>query len=353
MKSKKDLLTDAGLAIALLSSAFVLCLRIQSAFDSSTLIPLLFNLAVFLISRFTTGYGTGIIASLLSVLAVNYAFTFPHFRFNFTIFENFMSAVILLIVTIMTSMLTTRIKVQEQRRRQMEAEQLRADLLRAISHDLRTPLTSIFGSCEALQDHPHLPDSQRQELILGIKADAKWLIDIVENLLSVTRIEGDRLHLVLRSTPVEELTDVVIQKFRATHSETEIEVILPDTFVSVSIDPLLIEQVLLNLLENATQHAHGMTRLIYQVFVNEDGVQFRISDDGCGVSEAELKKLFQGMPKNTNRPADGRKRNMGIGLYVCSAIIKAHGGKIEAEPVLPHGLCVAFTLPLEVEADDG
>ena len=352
MKNRTGILSDGFITVILLTGAFVLCLNIQSAFESSALIPLIFNLSVFLISRFTDGYSMGIIASLVSVLAVNYAFTFPHFRFNFTIFENFLSAVILLIVTIMTSMMTTRIKVQEQRRREMEMEQLRADLLRAISHDLRTPLTSIYGTCEAVLANGELPERQRRELVEGIRSDAKWLIDMVENLLSVTRIEGGALNLSVKSTPVEELTDVVVRKFKDSHPDTQLEVVLPEEFVSVSIDPLLIGQVLLNLLDNATQHARGMTLLRYEVRSEEGHICFRVTDDGCGMEEAELKKLFSGMPKRDDRPADGKKRNMGIGLYVCAAIIKAHGGSIRAENRVPHGLSVSFRLPAEVASDE-
>ena len=247
----------------------------------------------------------------------------------------------------MTSMMTTRIKVQEQRRREMEMEQLRANLLRAISHDLRTPLTSIYGACEAVLGNQGLPETRRKVLIEGIRSDAKWLIDMVENLLSVTRIEGGGLNLVRKSTPVEELTDVVIRKFRDSHPDTKVEVVLPDEFVSIAIDPLLIGQVLLNLLDNATQHAKGMTVLRYEVQSEEGQVWFRIADDGCGMQEAELKKLFSGMPGRDDRPADGGKRNMGIGLYVCAAIIKAHGGRIWAENQKLHGLSVTFTLPTE------
>ena len=111
---------------------------------------MVFVLAVFLISMYTDGYVWGVAASLLGVLAVNFAFRSPYFAFNFTLPENLFSGVVMLIVSIMTSTLTTRIKKQEQLRMESETEKMRATLLRAVSHDLRTPLTSIYGACSTV-----------------------------------------------------------------------------------------------------------------------------------------------------------------------------------------------------------
>ena len=134
------------LLIAIMCAAFGISLLIHKLFDTVALIPAIFVLAVFIISLITEGYGYGIAASFISVLAVNYAFTFPYFRFNFTISENMVSAVIMIIVTLITGALTTKLKRQEAIKAESEKERMRANLLRAVSHDLRTPLTTIYGS---------------------------------------------------------------------------------------------------------------------------------------------------------------------------------------------------------------
>ena len=117
---------------------------------------MVFLLAVFFVSMYTDGYWWGVAASIISVLAVNFAFRTPYFAFNFTIPENIFSGVVMLVVSFMTSTLTTRIKKQEQLRMESETEKMRANLLRAVSHDLRTPLTSIYGACSTAVSYTHL-----------------------------------------------------------------------------------------------------------------------------------------------------------------------------------------------------
>ena len=127
------------------------------------------------------------------MLAVNFAFRTPYFAFNFTIPENIFSGVVMLVVSFMTSTLTTRIKKQEQLRMESETEKMRANLLRAVSHDLRTPLTSIYGACSTVIDnYDSLGREQKIKLLAEACADAQWLNRMVENLLSVTRIDGRR-----------------------------------------------------------------------------------------------------------------------------------------------------------------
>ena len=341
------MIRDSIFAGAVLAMTFSACLVLQNQVELTAVIPLVFNLAVFLISRFTGGYLVGIAASFVSVLAVNYAFTFPYFDFNFTIFENFISVVVMLIVTIMTSMMTTQIKMQERKRGEMEIERMRANLLRAISHDLRTPLTSIYGSSETLLAYEDEGLKKHRHLLSGIREDAGWLIDVVENLLSVTKIEDGRINLKLKDTPVEELSDVAIRKLKRKYPDVNLKASLPEEFILVPMDPLLIEQVLLNLMENAVHHAKGMTELKYIVMKREGYVRFEVVDDGCGVTEQARKELFSGKPVHDDRPVDGRRKSMGIGLYVCAAIVKAHNGSIGAYPVSPHGLCVSVDLPYE------
>ena len=158
--------------IVVLSIFFSISLGLEKMFDTDTLIPAIFALAVFLISLFTDGISYGILASLLSVLAVNYAFTFPFFKFNFTIPENMVSAVIMLVITVLSSTLATQAKQQEKIKAETAKEKMRANLLRAISHDLRTPLTTIYGSSSAIVDeYDGLSKEQIVQLACGIRED--------------------------------------------------------------------------------------------------------------------------------------------------------------------------------------
>ena len=156
--------------IIILGISFFISLIIEEFLGASTLIPAIMALAIFLISRITDGFLYGIIASVLSVLLLNFAFMLPYFAFNFSISENIISAVIMLIITIMTSTLTTQLKWQEKVRMESEKEKMRGNLLRAVSHDLRTPLTAIYGSGSTIvENYKQLSEQQLLQLANGIK----------------------------------------------------------------------------------------------------------------------------------------------------------------------------------------
>ncbi len=345
---KKDILY----LTLILSASFLLSLQIQTLFHAQSLIPTIFVLAVFLISLVTQGYIWGIVSSLISMMAVNYAFTFPYFTFNFTMPENLFSAIVMLFVTSMTSTLTTKIKEQEKIKLESEKEKMRANLLRAISHDLRTPLTTIYGSCSAIiENYDLLSKEQQLKLLEEVREDSQWLIRMVENLLSVTRIDGEKVNVIKTPTVLEELIDTVLVKFQKRYPNQEVTVDIPDEFISIPMDAVLIEQVLMNLLENAVQHAKGMTQLTLKVFTSGTKAIFEVTDDGCGIPKEQMPHLFTGYLEKRNAPADGQKNSMGIGLSVCAAILKAHGGEIYAENQKSGG--VTFGFSLEKEEIDG
>lgn len=349
----KSFFRDTTITILILIAFFFISLAIHTVFNTQALIPPLFVLAVFLISLLTNGYSYGIGAAFISVLAVNYAFTFPYFSFNFTIQENIISAMILLLVTMPTSALTTKIKRQEQVRLQADREKMRADLLRAVSHDLRTPLTTIFGSASTItENYNAISDQQKLDILNGIQKDAKWLIRMVENLLSITRVDNSNVKLLKHPVVLEELIDSVLAKFKKSYPNQTVELNMPEEFIVISADALLIEQVLVNLLENAVQHAVGMTKLKLHIFVIDSKVIFEIIDNGCGMEKEKLKNIFSGYYVSDDSLSANQKRCMGIGLSVCAAIIKAHGGDIRAENIKKGGMLFRFTLELEETADE-
>ncbi len=340
----RDFLVTAGILVV----SFLFSLVTNRIFQTDASVPMVFVLGVFLISVITKGYLWGITASLLSMLAVNFAFTFPYFEFNFTMPENLFSAVVMLVVAIVTGALTTKLKYAEKLKADSEREKMRANLLRAVSHDLRTPLTTIYGSSSTLLDNfDRLSQEDRRNLLRGIRDDAQWLVGMVENLLSVTRLDEGELRLNKTDTVLEELIDAVLVKFHKRCPEQHVDVTIPEDFISIPMDAVLIEQVLTNLLENAVIHAQGMTRLELKVRLEGCQVAFIVRDDGCGIRPDRLGELFTGYLGSSDRQGDAARRNMGIGLSVCATIIKAHGGRICARNRTEGGAEFTFTMDME------
>ena len=350
---------DILFSVIIFFCVFAVNLLIQKIFITQTLVPMIFVFGVFLISLKTHGYLYGITSAIVSVFAVNFAFTYPYYAFDFFVEESIFSAVIMLIVAVSTSTLNIRIREQEmlrvreqeKLRSESEKERMRGNLLRAISHDLRTPLTSIYGSTSTLiSKYDALPKEQQLKLLGEIQEDSEWLIRMVENLLSVTRIDDAKVEVVKTPTVLDELIDSVLMKFSKKHPNQKVITRIPDDFVDIPMDSILIEQVLLNLLENAVFHAKGMTELILSVSLAGDKAVFEVSDNGCGIPEDALDKIFAGSYEKSAAPVDGTRSNMGIGLSVCAAIIKAHGGEITAENRIGGG--AVFRFSLERECDD-
>lgn len=347
MKAKQNI-KDAIFTISTLLLLLFLNLVMQDLFDTNSLIPMIFVLGVFLISLKTQGYFWGITASLLSVLLVNYAFTFPYYVLDLISPECLASAVVMLVVAILTGTLTTQIKQQEKMKSETEKEHLRANLLRAVSHDLRTPLTTIYGSSSAImENYDSLTKEQQLKLLGEMQQDSEWLIRMVENLLSITRIGSNKVQLAKRPTVLEELIDTVLVNFRKRCPKQSVDVEIPEDFISIPMDAMLIEQVLINLLENAVHHAIGMTKLSLSVTIENNKALFCVSDNGCGIPAERLDNLFTGYLDRASIPIDGNRNNMGIGLSVCAAIIKAHDGEIQAKKNESGGASFFFSLKLE------
>ncbi len=342
---------DTGITLLVMALAFLVCLLLHYVLYVETLSCAIFVFAVFLVSLFTERMVYGIAASFIGVLAINFAFAFPYFRLDFTIPENLLSAVIMIAVTIISSMLSAQIRRQANLKAESEKERMRANLLRAVGHDLRTPLTTIVGSSSAILDNPEgFSEAQKLKMLKGICEDAEWLSRMVENLLSVTRLDGGSVKLLKSSTVLDELVDSVLLKFHKRHSEQSVQVDIPEDIVVIPMDALLIEQVLINLLDNSVEHAKGMTRLLLRVFVIGNKAVFEVTDDGCGIPSDRMKDIFTGYYSTAEAPAD-TKINSGIGLSVCAAIIKAHGGDIRAENNKGRG--ATFRFSLETEDMDG
>ena len=335
---------DTLFSILIFCSAFAVNLLIQKLFTMQTLVPMIFVFGVFLISLKTHGYCYGITSAIVSVFAVNFAFTYPYYVFDFFVGESILSAVIMLAVAVFTSTLNSRIRDQEKLRTENEKERMRGNLLRAISHDLRTPLTSIIGAASSYTENSnHLTEEEKTELVTQINDDANWLLNMVENLLTVTRIQNDESHVSTSLEVVEEVVSEAVQRLRKRIPHAKINVTIPEAFLMVPMDPLLIEQVIMNLLENAVIHSESKQPVDLVVTDSSDSVTFHVIDYGKGLDEDKIPSLFEG--QSASGSSDSHK-GMGIGLSICKTIIQAHNGTICAFNH-ENGAEFSFTLPKE------
>lgn len=347
----KPAVRDPLLTVLMLTGAAALCFLLRRIDETGSYTTLIFVLAVTTISRFTEGYFWGIFSALFSVVCVNYVFTYPFWAFNFTITGYPLTFLSMLAVSLIISAMNTKIKKQDRLRTEAERETMRANLLRAMSHDIRTPLTSIVGNTSAiLENEDTLSKEQQHKLLRDVNEDAQWLIRMVENLLSITRISGEQANINKDYEAAEEIIAAAVRKFRKRFkSDIHISVSVPDEVLLVPMDATLIQQVLLNLMENAILHGEMVSALSLSAERNEDYACFAVSDNGVGIPKEKLPTLFDGRLLGEKSGGFDMKKNMGIGLSVCQTIVKAHGGVITAENLAEGGACFRFYLPMKEE----
>lgn len=226
-------------------------------------------------------------------------------------------------------------------------EQLRANLLRAISHDLRTPLTSISGNADnLLANYQKMDDDTRKRTFADIYDDSMWLINLVENLLAITRIEGGQVHLIRSVELMDEVVTEALRHINRKAKEHTILVSASEDLILARIDAKLIVQVIINLVDNAVKYTPPgsvievhteMAQKIRQVIVS-------VSDDGPGIPDDQKPHIFDMFYTGANKIADSR-RSLGLGLSLCKSIITAHGGTIRVTDHHPKGTAFIFTLP--------
>ena len=329
---------------AILFAAALFCFWLQQFGAADAQVSLVFVVAILCIARLTDGYFYGIAASIVVVFGVNYVFTYPYFELDFTLTGYPLTFVTLLAVSVSVSMLTSRVKEQEAIRLEAEREKMRGNLLRAVSHDIRTPLTSIVGAASGIiENHQVLTEEQTLELVEDIRQEAQWLIRIVENLLSVTRINGESARINKQEELAEEIVSSAVLKTEKRYPGVGITVELPDTML----------QVLVNLLENSIQHGKTTSQIMIRVKQETDRAVFEVEDNGQGIREDVLPKIFDGGRQTKEGEGSDSGRNMGIGLSVCMSIVKAHKGDMKAENIGGSGARMTFWLPMEKEQTDG
>lgn len=348
-KVRETILHDMLLFVLLFALAILVCHLLSKIYDDNNQFSApVFILVVSLIARYTQGYAYGIVGSALGVFCVNTLFTRPFGHFDMSLYGYPLTFAAMLLVSISISTLTTRIKKQEQLYAQAEVEKTRANLLRSVSHDLRTPLTSIIGSSSVLLEDGALSQAQRDELIREINKDARWLVRITENILSVTKFSGSQVHLNKDDEVMEEILSSAIVKFKRNHPDIRVTVQKPLEILLAPMDATLIEQVLLNLFDNALIHGKTTSEIQISMWKEAEILKLRIRDNGEGIAPEVFPHLFDGKASIFNPHSDDH-RNMGIGLSVCQSIIHAHGGKIQAENNKEGGASFLIQLPASEE----
>lgn len=319
--------------------------------ENSTNIPLIFLFAIMIVARQTVGYLHGLGCCLFAVIWFNYRFTYPYFNLNFTLTGYPITFIVMAAISVFTCTMTANlamkmdiIREREQELAEIEIEKMRANLLRAISHDLRTPLTGIIGNSSLyLERSNQLNEQEKTDLIENIYEDSNWLLNMVENLLTVTRIKGDNLSITTTEESVEEVIAASLQKLNKRYPNANIQVYFPDEFIIIPMDAILIQQVTINLVANAIEHSDSVAPVDLIVSTTPQAVTFTIRDYGIGLPAERLESLFDGSSYASHHSSD-TYRGMGIGLSICKTIITAHGGTITGHNH-SNGAEFIFTLP--------
>lgn len=347
LKKNNFIITVSGLAIATVF-AFLFFYLVP---NNGSNIALIYILALIIIVRYTDGYLPGLFASVIAVICVNFLFTYPYFALNFTLTGYPITFLEMLAVTLLTSTMTTNMKQQarliaerDKLLSEAEKEKMRANLLRAVSHDLRTPLTGIIGaSASYLENSASLTEEEKDMIVTHIQEDAHWLLNMVENLLSVTRISNQSSKVKKTDESVEEVVSAAVNRLKKRIPTASVTVSVPNDLLIIPMDAILIEQVLFNLLENAIIHSQSTEAILCYVKDCGETVTFYVKDFGIGIADERLHHIFDGAPYIGSAESDSNK-GMGIGLSICKTIITAHDGIIDARNH-EHGAEFYFSLP--------
>lgn len=329
---------------------------------------LVFVLAVALISLLTSGYFYGIAASIIGALSINVYFMEPYAVFSLSRTGYPVAMLSMIAISCVVCALTARVKRQaieagrrEQRTRalyeqneklnaekaaiQLQSDRIsiRENILRAVSHDLRTPLTSISGTVSVLLASPDVSE-KNAAMLSDIKQDADSLIVMVENLLSVTRVQDGTIPLKKREEMLEEVAGDALLTTKRRFPDCSVELDLSEDILYLPMDPLLVKQVIVNLLENAIRHSGDTRHIVLRLYRQDDWAVVEVRDRGRGLSSEVCQAVRAGQPLPLSGDAT---RGMGIGLSVCQSIIKAHGGFFTAANHPEGGAVFRFGLPTE------
>lgn len=335
---------------------------------------LIYVVTVVLISFLTDGYFFGILASVISTFFINYYFMSPYREFDFTSSGYPVALCSTLIAAILVCTITSRVKRQaedaierERLARELneinarlaeektamaveaEKEKIRSNLLRAVSHDLRTPLTGILGaSTVVLESGADMESEENRKLIADIKADSEWLINLVENLLTVTRMSNEDAKIEKQPELLAEVAADAVLKMKKRFPDHKIAMNVEPETLLVPMDPLLMTQVFVNLLENAVRHSGDRENITLYACTEGEQALIEVRDRGKGLPAEVLENLAEDKQAvGSGSGMQDSRKGSGLGLSVCYSIIHAHGGILEAANREEGGAAFRIRLPLE------
>ena len=318
---------------------------------SESNIIMMYILGVLITSVITNHQIYSLITSIVSVFVFNFLFTEPRYTLKAYEKEYPVTFITMFVAAFLTGSLAAKLKEHSAQSAKAlliaQKEQLRANLLRSISHDLRTPLTSISGNASNLLTNGEKFDTEtKKQLYMDIYDDSMWLNNLVENLLSVTKIEEGSLNIRTQAELLDEIIAEALQHISRKKEEHEIVFRASEDFILVKVDARLIMQVVINIVENAIKYSQKGSEIIITTERTEKEAVVRIADNGPGIPDDMKPQVFEMFYSGAKSIADSR-RSLGLGLSLCKSIITAHGGSLELTDNEPHGAVFTFTLPIE------
>jgi K+-sensing histidine kinase KdpD len=333
-------------------------------------VVMIFLLGVVIVSM-RYGYGPSLLATLLGVLAFEYCFIPPLFSFAVSDLRHVVTFAVMFLVAFVISDLTRRVREQASSaqalaqetvllyaersrlaedarlaRLAVESEQLRNALLSSVSHDLRTPLAVVTGATSTLLDRPPADEATRRILLKTAHDEALRLNQLVRNLLDVTRVEAGALSVRREAQTIEEVVGAALTRLEERLRDREVGTAIPIDLPLCAFDSVLVEQVLINVLENAVKHTPAGTPIDVTACARDGEIEVEIADRGPGVARQDAERVFDKFERLHKTEGGG----VGLGLTICRGIVRAHGGRMWVEDRAAGGASFRFTLPLDAAA---
>lgn len=340
-------LPDLALVLAVTTLSTVLGLLFE-AHSTNTDRVLLFLLGTVLVAG-RVGRWAAVVHAALGVFAFNYFFVEPRWTLHVEDSRFLFTFLVMLVLGLAVSHLAFRLRQEAalaaEARVATDRERTRSALLAAVSHDLRTPLATISGAAEVLLDDARIPADGDSRALLGtIRAESERLSRFVSNLLDLTRVGSDSFRPSRERVPLEEVVSSAVERTRPLFGDRSIEVAMPESIVEAFVDPVLLEHVIVNLLENAARHAPSTSPVRITVSGTEAAAVIEIRDRGPGPAGI-LAALRRTAPGGGPAGAGATTQGTGLGLAVCAAVMRVHGGTIDAFPAEGGGSIVRLELP--------
>ncbi len=289
-----------------------------------------------------------LLASILSAIIWNFFFIPPIFTFHIDNAEDLLMFFLYFVIALINAVLTYQIRKEEQKSRDKEEKEktikLYNTLLNSLSHELRTPISTILSSVDMLKENQNISKENQKEILNQIDIATIRLNGQVENLLNMSRLESGMLKLNLDWEDISDLINSVIQKIQVNFPDRKIEFESKEKLPLCKIDSGIIEQIVYNILQNAVQYTPQLSQILLGVEITNMNLRITIQDQGKGIPEEFQKNIFEKFYRLPNSKAGG----IGLGLSIVKGFLEAHGGTIMAENCTPQGLKFTINIPVEV-----